>query len=100
MDPMTPEEKQRFDKMEGNVENIQHDVSLIKSAIMGNTLSGEKGLVGQMLSNKAELEAIKAEVKILNEYRIKNTEYVKIIIWCVSSIVAGTITLIFSFFKK
>ena len=96
---MTQEEKQKFEKMEDNVSKIQTDISTIKSALLGNVLSGETGLVGQITVLKTELELMKAEVKALTEERVKNTVYVKIITWLLAVVGVGIISLIINYFK-
>ena len=85
---MSPEEKERFIKVEKSVEDIKTDVSVIKSALLGNELSGDRGLVGQITVLKAELELLKQEVTELTEEKIKNSILIKIITWL--SVVIGT----------
>ena len=45
---MTAQEIERFKIMENSVEQIQIDVAEIKSALLGNPLSGDKGLTGRI----------------------------------------------------
>jgi len=97
---MTIEEKAKFEKMESSVDAIQRDVSTIKSALLGNDLSGDKGLVGQITALKAEHEILKAELKSISEDRVKNTVYVKIITWLLAVVGVGIVGLIFNYFKK
>jgi len=99
MEAMTQEEKTRFEKMEGSVEKIQEDVNLIKHALLGNNLSGDKGLIGQIATVRAETDIIKAELKLITEDRVKNTVYVKIITWLLAVVGVGIIGLIFNYFK-
>ena len=87
---MSEEERVKFLKMEKSVEIIQQDISAIKSALLGNPLSGDKGLVGQVLVLKAEIELLKDEVSLLREKDIKNNVYVKILTW-LGVIVAGSV---------
>lgn len=96
---MTVEEKLRFDKMENNVEQIQSDVKEIKTALLGNSLSGEKGLTGRLNAIDLRQESIESELKTLRDERVKNTVYVKIITWLLAVIGIGTIGLIFNYFK-
>ena len=44
----TATENIRLTKMEESVEKISSDVSLIKSAIIGNEFTKDKGIVGQI----------------------------------------------------
>jgi len=99
MEAMTAEEKTKFEKMEGSVDKIQQDVDLIKNALLGNVLSGDKGLIGQITTLRAETDLLKSELKSLTEDRVKNTVYVKIISWLLAVIGVGIVSLIFSYFK-
>jgi len=100
MEAMTVEEKTKFEKMESSVDKIQQDVDLIKNALLGNVLSGDKGLIGQITTLRAETDFLKSELKSLTEDRVKNTVYVKIISWLLAVIGVGIVSLIFSYFKK
>ena len=53
---MTQDENKRLTKMEQSVEEIKTDISVIKSALIGNELSNDKGLVGDIVVVKAEIE--------------------------------------------
>lgn len=88
-------EENKFNKLEQSVEEIKEDISTIqssisqiKSALLGNELSGDKGLTGQLITIKTEVEALKADVKKLTEENIKKSEFIKLITWL--SIVIGT----------
>lgn len=96
---MTVEEKVRFDKMETNVEQIQSDVKEIKTALLGNSFSGEKGLVGRLNTIDSRQDCIELEIKELRHERVKNTVYVKIITWLLAVIGVGIVGLIFNYFK-
>jgi hypothetical protein len=76
---MDTTEQKRFDKMEVVVEKIQSDVNEIKAALLGNELSGERGLKGQIESLKLETEAMKIEIRDLREERVENAVYILII---------------------
>lgn len=99
METMTAEEKQKFDKMESTVEQIQSDVKEIKTALLGNTLSGEKGLTGRLNEIDIRQKSIETEMKELREERVKNTVYVKIITWLLAVIGIGIVGLIFDYLK-
>jgi len=99
MEAMTQEEKIRFEKMEGSVEKIQQDVDLIKNALLGNNLSGDKGLIGQIAAARVEIDILKTELKLITEDRVKNTVYVKIITWLLAVVGVGIVGLIFNYFK-
>ncbi len=74
---MNVEEKERFIIMEQSVQKIEKDISAIKSAIIGNELSGDRGLVGKMETLENELVSVKKEIKTLSEERIKNLVYIR-----------------------
>ena len=95
---MTPEEK--IESMEQSVTQIERDVAEIKSALLGNPLSGDKGLTGQIVTLHAKQEIQESQIKALIEERVKNTVYIKIINWLLGAVIAGSITLIFNLFKK
>ena len=88
---MTQDENKRLTKMEQSVEEIKTDISVIKSALIGNELSNDKGLVGDIVVVKAEIELLKSEVKQLTEEKIKNTIYIRLITWLSTIIGAGVI---------
>ena len=88
---MTQDENKRLTKMEQSVEEIKTDISVIKYALVGNELSNDKGLVGDIVVVKAEIELLKAEVKQLIEEKIKNTIYIRLITWLSTIIGAGVL---------
>ena len=94
---MNEGEKQRFIKMEQSVEEIKTDISVIRTALVGNELSNDKGLVGDILVLKAEQELLKAEVKQLTEEKIKNSIYIRLITWLSTIIGAGVIGLVLKY---
>ena len=94
---MNEGEKQRFEKMEQSVEEIKTDISVIRTALVGNELSNDKGLVGDILVLKAEQELLKAEVKQLTEEKIKNSIYIRLITWLSTIIGAGVIGLVLKY---
>lgn len=83
--------------MEQSVEEIRTDISVIRTALVGNELSNDKGLVGDILVLKAEQELLKAEVKQLTEEKIKNSIYIRLITWLSTIIGAGVIGLVLKY---
>ena len=73
--------------MEQSVQKIEQDISVIKSAIIGNELSGDKGLVGKV-------EQLEEKVKILTEERIKNTVYIKQLTFVLTTVAVTVIGII------
>jgi len=93
---MTAEEKTRFEKMENSVEQIGLDVAEIKSALLGNKLSGEKGLTGQIETLKKKIDDVETELKDLRETRTENNTYVLIIKFLLAAVVLGVINYFFN----
>jgi len=93
---MTAEEKEKFTKMEQSVEEIKTDVSEIKSALIGNPLSGERGVVGQVGMLKAEIDYLKKDIKELQEEKARNSVYIKIIGAVSILLLATVLKLVFS----
>ena len=97
---MNPEDRKKFVQMETVMEKMQSDVSQIKSALLGNHLSGEKGLVGRIDVLSAKQEILEKEIKSLREERVKNTVYVSIIRVLGTLLLASAIAFFFSIIKK
>ena len=69
---MTEDEKEKFTKMEQSVEEIKYDIAQIKSALLGNEMSGDRGIIGQMNLQKAEIDFLKKDLDDLKKEAIKN----------------------------
>lgn len=69
---MTAEEKEKFTKMEQSVEEIKYDIAQIKSALLGNEMSGDRGIIGQMTLQKAEMDYLKKDLEDVKKEAIKN----------------------------
>jgi energy-converting hydrogenase Eha subunit B len=72
MADMNIEEKQRFEKMEQSVQKIEKDISEIKSAIVGNDLTGDNGMIGKV-------GTLEKKVQVLSDDRIQTNTYFKFI---------------------
>lgn len=92
---MNPEERKRFDKMEQVVEKIQKDIGDIKTAFLGNSISGDKGFKGQIENLKTDVEDLKEEIKTLREERVETKLYILAIKSLVGIIAAGVVAYIF-----
>ena len=64
---MTADEKEKFTKMEQSVEEIKYDIAQIKSALLGNEMSGDRGIIGQIGSQKSDIDIFKKELNELIE---------------------------------
>ena len=73
---MTADEKEKFIKMEQSVEEIKYDIAQIKSALLGNEMSGDRGIIGQMTLQKAEMDFLKKDLDDLKKEAIKNGVYI------------------------
>ena len=69
---MTTDEKEKFTKMEQSVEDIKTDIAQIKSALMGNEMSGDRGIIGQVTLQKAEMDYLKKDLEDVKKEAIKN----------------------------
>ena len=74
---MTADEKEKFTKMEQSMEEIKSDISEIKSALIGNTLSGDRGLIGQVNLLKNELEYVRKDLNIVQKENVRITLIMK-----------------------
>lgn len=92
---MNPEDRKRFDKMEEVVEKIQKDIGEIKTAFLGNSMSGDKGFKGQIDTLKNDVVNLKEEIKTLREERVETKLYILAIKSLVGIIAAGVVTYIF-----
>ena len=104
---MTEPEKKKLDKMEDSVEKITvsiNDLKLdmleIKSALLGNNMSGDKGLKGRLNDIDIRQKAIEDEIKTLKDERITTNLYTKAIAGLLAAIGIGILNLIFNFFGK
>lgn len=87
--------EQHQKELKTDMEIIRDDVKLIKSAIMGNPMTQDKGMIGQIHEVVYELERQKKEIDELKEDRIVNSVYMKIILWF--SGIAGTAVVVYVF---
>lgn len=75
--------------MEQNITTIQNDISEIKAALLGNKISGEKGIVGKIVELEEQLEEQETKIELLLEEKTKITVYIKIITWIMAAIGTG-----------
>ena len=96
---MTAEEKEKFTKMEQSVEEIKQDISVIKSALVGNELTKDSGLIGKVTTLQAEIDFLKSDLKVLQDDRTRNAVYIKQLSFVtgglVTALIGGIIKLIF-----
>ena len=72
---------------------IEKDIAEIKTALLGSALSGDKGLVGR-------INDIDERLKALELVRNQNYNLNKVIIWLVSALSIGFISLMFNAIEK
>jgi len=75
------------------MEQIEKDIAEIKMALLGSALSGDKGLVGR-------INDIDERLKALELVRNQSYNLNKVIIWLVSALSIGFISLMFSAIGK
>lgn len=91
---MTAEEKEKFTKMEQSVEEIKYDIAQIKSALLGNEMSGDRGIIGQIGSQKSDIESFKKELNELKEQSLKNGVVINQLKYVSGGAVSGVIYLV------
>ena len=91
---MTADEKEKFTKMEQSVEEIKSDISEIKSALIGNTLSGDRGLIGQVNLLKNELEYVRKDLNVVQKENVRITLIMKQLGFVTGVLLTGFITAI------
>ena len=96
---MTVQELERFKLMEASVEKIQADVAEIKSALLGNPLSGDNGLTGRINVLTAKQELLETRILNLQEEKTKTNVYIKLINWLLAVVGVAIIGWIFSYLK-
>ena len=72
---------------------IEKDIAEIKTALLGSALSGDKGLVGR-------INDIEDRLKVLELLKNQNYNLNKVIIWLVSALSIGFISLMFNAIDK
>lgn len=90
---MTANENSRLTKMEQSVEEIKTDISVIKTALIGNELSGDRGIIGQMNILKAEIDYLKKDLELVQNEAIENKVIIRQLKWVAGVSVAGLIGL-------
>ena len=90
---MTANENSRLTKMEQSVEEIKTDISVIKTALIGNELSGDRGIIGQMNVLKAEIDYLKKDLELVQKEAIENKVIIRQLKWVAGVSVAGLIGL-------
>ena len=91
---MTADEKEKFTKMEQSVEEIKNDISEIKSALIGNSLSGDRGLIGQVNLLKQELEFVRKDLNVVQKENVRITLIMKQLGFVTGVLLTGFITAI------
>ena len=91
---MTAEEQKKLVKMEQSVEEIKSDISEIKSALIGNSLSGDRGLIGQVSLLKQELEFVRKDLDVVEKENVRITLIMKQLGFVTGVLVTGFITAI------
>ncbi len=91
---MTADEKEKFTKMEQSMEEIKSDISEIKSALMGNPLSGDRGLIGQVNLLKNELEYVRKDLNVVQKENVRITLIMKQLGFVTGVLLTGFITAI------
>ncbi len=92
MSEMNENDRKRFDIM-------QSDISEIKTAFLGNAMSGDKGFKGQIEVLNVDLLNLKKEVETLKEQRVENRVYILIIKGLFWLLVGSVVSYVFAKFN-
>jgi len=79
---------------------IEKDIAEIKTALLGSALSGDEGLVGKIRQVGLRQDLQDKKIEALNDDKIKNGVYIRIIISLASMLAVGFVGLIFNYFSK
>jgi len=97
----TKEKDERLDRMEHHqrllkekVEDIDKKISKICDAVVGNKDMGSVGMAERIIDIEKEQDAIKADIKKIEESRIEDEVYLKIIRWLGAIITAMVLSFI------
>jgi predicted nucleic acid-binding Zn-ribbon protein len=88
---MNADENKRLTKMEQSVEEIRTDISVIKSALIGNELTKDKGLIGVVTILQTEIDSLKDDIKSLQDERTRNSVYIKLLSYVTGALVTAFI---------
>ena len=91
---MTADEKEKFTKMEQSVEEIKYDIAQIKSALLGNEMSGDRGIIGQVTLLKNDLEYVRKDLNIVQKENVRITLIMKQLGFVTGVLLTGFITAI------
>ena len=91
---MTADEKEKFTKMEQSVEEIKYDIAQIKSALIGNEMSGDRGIIGQVNLLKNELEYVRKDLNVVQKENVRITLIMKQLGFVTGVLVTGFIATI------
>ena len=91
---MTPDEKEKFTKMEQSVEEIKYDIAQIKSALLGNEMSGDRGIIGQVTLLKNDLEYVRKDLNTVQKENVRITLIMKQLGFVTGVLLTGFITAI------
>jgi len=102
MSDMNAEEKNRFDRMEEHIKFIQRDLADILSALRGNQVNGNTGMVHEIKDIKEKLINQDVKLRNLTEESIRHKQVIKILEWVLGFVtaIAGGAILIFLNSKK
>ena len=91
---MTADEKEKFTKMEQSVEEIKYDIAQIKSALLGNEMSGDRGIIGQVTLLKNDLEYVRKDLNVVQKENVRITLIMKQLGFVTGVLLTGFITAI------
>lgn len=91
---MNVEEKNKFDRMEQHIKEIQKDISNILSALVGNVANGNNGLIHEMQNMKEKQGEFERELISIRQELIKSNSINNILKWILTGVTTLSISVI------
>ena len=83
--------------MEQSVEEIRYDIAQIKSALLGNEMSGDRGIIGQVNLLKQELEFVRKDLDVVQKENVRITLIMKQLGFVTGVLVTGFLGAVIKF---
>lgn len=91
---MNVEEKNKFDRMEQHIKEIQKDISNILSALVGNVANGNNGLIHEMQNLKEKQTSFELMLNKFKEDSIRKDGVINVLKWILAVVTSISIPVI------
>ncbi len=91
---MTTEEKNKFDRMESHIKEIQKDIANILSALVGNVANGNNGLIHEMQELKQKQSSLELAMTKYKEDSIRKDGVINILKWILAVVTSISVPVI------